>query len=565
MPKVPGFERQVQQTGVNVGRVQSTAPIEAFGGGQAVSRSVQQMKEVGAAASELFQKAKERGDTAKLFGAREELDKIFEEKRQEVQQTSGENAIGLPEQVNPDIDKRIEEIQKNLSNDDQRAAFEEEVRRARKTFNKGLNDHTNREFNKVFTAKTEAILSTNYKNSVDNFNDPEEVKTIIQDSKDKYSFYAEMNGIPKEQRDAKLAAIESDSHIGVIQRLADGGADLKAKEYYDKNKKVIDPTKRATVEKVIEETSYRGEAQRQTQEIISSMGLSEEALGKARQIKDPKIQDDVVRRIKDRISEKKQIDSLREEKTFQDLFDTLTRNGGNLDSLPASKVNGLPANLTRSLEARAKELKAGIPVNTDLETYYTLEQLASVPESRGKFMQLNLLDFRAKGKLNDSDFKFFSKMQADMRENKLDPKKMDGLQSKNSIINDNLTLLGIDLDKNASEDSIKKRNQFRRAVDQVVVQRQEATGKKVSNEELRDIVDKLSTKVITDRGFLWNVEKPAFELSPAEIIKVEYDDVPEGERTKIVNALNRRGKPVTNEKVRDMYRTKLIRLKSGGK
>ena len=78
---------------------------------------------------------------------------------------------------------------------------------------------------------------------------------------------------------------------------------------------------------------------------------------------------------------------------------------------------------------------------------------------------------------------------------------------------------------------------------------EQAKGKKLTADEMRAVVAKSFVKVQVERPFWFNTEKPAVLVDPADRLVI-----PASERTKIVDALKRNGRPTDEQTIQALYR-----------
>ena len=78
---------------------------------------------------------------------------------------------------------------------------------------------------------------------------------------------------------------------------------------------------------------------------------------------------------------------------------------------------------------------------------------------------------------------------------------------------------------------------------------EQAKGKKLTADEMRAVVASSFVKVQVDRPYWFNTEKPAALLDPADRLVI-----PDTERTKIVDAVKRNGRPTDEQTIQALYR-----------
>jgi len=461
----------------------------------------------------------------------------------------GKDSFGTPDVVGMDWEIGVKEIEKGLSTDRQRAAFRKRVRQRKANIDKNLMRHISKESLQYDNQVTESYIANEKNTALENFFDEERVDDSVARQRQAIINHADRNGLPAEYKKQKIKLLQSETYTGVITRILDGGADLEAKAYYEKNKHLIDGKHRRGIEKQLEVGTLMGDSQRATDEIFSKTTDFRKALDSARKIRDPKKRDEVVKRVKARISEEKMLEAESDKNNFDKAF-SIVESSKSMNSIPPSILARLDLGGKQALERRVKQLNEGLPTKTDLGTYYNLELMASNPKTRDKFLRLNLNTMR--DKLGDSDFKKFSKIQSEAASGKGSTNKLlDGLQSKNSIIGDTLNIIGVESGKGADPDDIRKAQLFRKRVDDEVVRRQEQTGKKVNNDELRKITESLATDFVIGSKYFGLVDKRkrSFEIDTSDIPSELYDTYKK--------ALSSRGLPSTDDNIMKLYQNKL--------
>ena len=187
---------------------------------------------------------------------------------------------------------------------------------------------------------------------------------------------------------------------------------------------------------------------------------------------------------------------------------------------------------------------------------------ASDPDRADEFKDEILPKYR--GELSDKDMYHLIELQAGLRKgDSKATKALDGYRTDSMIVNDALAAAGFDTGRNAGTKDKESVAKFRRMVDQQILMVQEKTGKKVNNNDVQQIVDSLMIKgKIKGSGWLWDDTARAFELSTDEAENF-MPEVPDDQRAKIVDALKKHGKPVTEEMIVNIFVKGLKGQKSG--
>lgn len=558
MPTVPTYNGpQIQQADAPRLQVETNAPIEAFGGGEARNRAFDQ-------ATSLVQKAKNNADELSVMEAESKLsaietDLLYNEKTG-IHARTGKDAFSLPNEISEKYKKESAAIMGTLTNDVQKRYFQQRVEQRFGDMNKQVQRHVFQQMKKYDDDTTSAYLKNTQAEAINNYQDPERLATAINNQKVAIARYGDRNGLPAEMIKMQTELAESEIHKKVVGRIIANGDDMLATKYFEANKDFLRGDDLVQVESHVKESSYRGESQRQTEAILNMNLPMSQALEKAKSIEDPKLQDLTVDRVKQEYHLK--------EIARRDYQEKAQINAGNF----IDKTKDLDAYIkqhpsdwasfdiqTKSrIEAYAADKKAGKNIVTDPATYYDLKTLAAIPETREKFLETNLMKYR--GQLSDSDFKKMVDLQSGMRKGDDKAKKtLDGFMSNSQVVDSSLVAAGFNMKDKETAAKIKL------SIDKQVADLEERTGKKATNQEIKQITDGLMLEVVTDKGFLWDTKKRAYELAPSDVLNIEMKDIPQSERVKIQDTLRRRGLNSDDRSIIELYSKKLKSLSVGKK
>lgn len=291
--------------------------------------------------------------------------------------------------------------------------------------------------------------------------------------------------------------------------------------------------------------NVRRESQAQEDSIIAKYGASQAALKAAREIDDPEVRDSTVNRIKVRQAEAKQAEQEFTETLSEEAL-AFINDGGKFADLPLRIKNGLKPSALNSLRSYAEQNATGGPRRTDPETLIELSELSAIDPQQ--FGELNMLDYRAK--LSDSDFEEFVDLQRKIRLGVVDG-KASGFMTLNQVRDQRLAELFGSARPSVKEPE-KKKQKRRNFIDQYENRLRllkEERGKVPGAEDAKKILDDLTAEVAIDRDFWFDTEKPVYELTDEDI-----PDVPDADRNEIIRELQKRGKPVTEQSIVDLYR-----------
>lgn len=472
--------------------------------------------------------------------------------------TKGKNAFEIDKQYQEAWKEKAVKMKQGLANDDQLMMFNQMESQMRNSSYNSIHSHISREADEFDKQTTSNYLKTYRDDAIMNFNNPDVIATSIERQKDAVAAMGQKYGLPGEVTKRSMQEVESKTHLGVVTRFLDSGGDTAGKEYFDmiKEKMTADDLSRAS--KLVEDATLRGEAQRTVDANFGQTDDYATLLERARSIKDDKLRDEVVRRTKNRIADDKAIKNAQRSENFEKAY-WILNDTKNVDKIPSSLMTSLdPADHTKIMNL-AKKIERGVEFSTDWPTYYNLEQMAGDPQTRQKFKSVNLLNYR--DKLDDTAFKKFSKMQNDMKSGKgtSDTQKLlDGIETKSSIVNGYLRSAGIETGAKASKDNQEKAAKFKRELDNRIVEKQQALGRKVTNEEIRSLSDGLMVEAVKDSAWFGDNSKRAFEVEASDL---SLDDVPQDRATDLIFKYQQRfGKNPTEQEIVEMH---LYLLKKG--
>lgn len=547
MPTVPRLNPQRLQTQAIPGaRVSTDAPIEAFGGGQSLDNVVNTAtNELNKYAADERQKANDvvtQDVYAKAVNKKNEY--LYDPKSGALAKT-GKNAFGVIDEYNQKFNKDMSDLENSLANDDQKEIARKIISQQSVDLNEALHRHVLSETKQVDSQVVKGALESSMNDAILNYSDPAKVDLNVGLQKKIIMSNADRNGLPAEMVKAQIEDAQSNTYMGVINRMLANGQDVLAKTTYDKVKGQISGKDVVAVEKALDEGTLRGESQRQSDAILLKTSNLMDALEMARKITDPKTRDATTLRIKEYGQSVQQAKNLDKEKTFQDASNIIEKNP-NVRNIPPSMWEKFTISEKSSLEKRAAHLASGAPEETNWTTYYELMNQATSDVERKKFLATDLLTKRHE--LADSEFKELTHLQASLK--KGDENAVAGYRTITQIVDGSLA--GIwDIKPSASKKDKEKVEFFRNEVNAQIYQWRESTGKKVvPPEEIQKIVDRLLTQRVVQKGYVWDSKKRTIEIGETDI---QINEVPKPAYNLIADSLKRQNRPVTDAAIIKFY------------
>jgi hypothetical protein len=551
---LPGVRKTAAETPLSTGagleqaRAQTAGAIADLGGTAA---------QVGARAFDaLQQQERQRADQVALLNADNQL-AAFENQRlydpaSGALAVKGRDAFDLPEKVGADFEQTASGIEEGLATDSQRQAFQRLKAQRWQSIDLTVRRHVFGEMQQYEAGELKSLINNAQSTAIANALDPRRVGEELSRAVAAIRTHAPRLGLGPEQVDEQIAAVTSATHVGVIDRLLSLDQSKAASIYFDETKGQIRGDAIGAVEKALEEGTLRASAQKQADAIVAAGGTLTDQREKARAIDDPKLRDAVMERIEHEAVVRDREDRERQETTLRGAFDVVDRTH-DVTQIPPVQWASFSGAERAGLRSYAESLARGVPVETDLPTYYDLlQQAADDPQA---FATVNLLQYR--GKLDSPEFKQLANVQMSLRQG--DRKKADedlqGFRTTNQIIEDSLSNYGIDPASKPTTPQGKAIAQLRRMLDRRVEEAAALTGRKPSSTDVQTMVDDLLSQPVTIPGSWWNFWPGGKSISDTtgRLLDLTPADIPADDRRQIEDALRRAGRPVSDATVLDLY------------
>ncbi len=547
---LPGARKTAAETATSTGAGAELAKA-------AVGQGLQQLGGTIAAVSNqhmgaIVQQEQERADNVALLKSQNQID-AWRSKRLLDSETGaftvkGEAAAGLPEAVLGEFDGVAGEIEKGL-NPRQRAKFQQVVSSRRIEMDLTLRRHTMNELDRFEQDELTSKVKNSVNAAIANAQDPKMIGAELDRAIGAVKLHGKNLGMGAEAIESKVREITSTTHEGVIEQLLSLDKDKAAKVYFEETRGQINGTSIAKIEKALEEGTLRGESQKRADAIIAKGGTLTEQRAAAREIDDSKLRDQVMTRIEHEANVRDREERETKEATSRQAFDILDRNP-DVRRIPPAMWSSFSGSERASLISYAEHKVKGVPVETDLPTYYGLMTKAS--EDPGAFVTTNLLQYRHQ--IGETEFKQLTNIQASIREGNRDAAAKGGLGdflTNKEIVDNTLQQYGITPGgKDQSKEDLERTLQFQRQLALSVAEEADRTKRKPDAAWIQKEADRiLSSQVVkAERGWFGGMS-----YTPRRAIDMTIKDVPADERKRIEAGLQQRGMPVSDQVVLDYF------------
>ena len=469
----------------------------------------------------------------------------------------GKAAFGLPEQVSREYEDYATKVESTLTTDRQRMAFARSRAQRKIALMADVHYHTSAETERFAAGEHEAAIAANTTAAIGHATNPPLLALDLAKIDQTLQERAVHLGLGPEARAQARLATRSDVHLGVIDRLLAEDKPQFAQAYLDEAKDEIAGDKLATLEKALEIGGLRQRSQAKADEILQTATTREDALAAVRAIDDPKLRDEVQARVRQDFDERKQADAEAHHQLLITAGNLIDRTG-RFDRIPPATVAQMTVQEKASLQQYARERASGT-LTTDWQVFYS--RMTEAGDDPQAFAERKL--FEDRGRLGDTEFKRLLELRLNIKEGNRQAadKELVPFQTRAQLVDDTLTLYGID--PNAKPDSAEGKAiaQLRHMVEQRVELLQSVTGRKATNQDIQSELDQILSTSVTVPGSWWNIVrrgKPFFDVRK-RLPALTIDDVPKALRPQIEAALTARRQPVSDATVLNLYLEHLLR------
>jgi len=584
MPRAPELQRQVVDAPAPNVRVGAAPTSETYGGqiGDTVSHAAVRMYDLQTRSS----------DHARVVEAETKANAEQLRIQQAVLNMKGKEAANAPQYAQEEWNKVHQDILGTLANDRQRAMYHSIGLAKGEMINRGALSHFNQEDERFQQETFKADIQSSIDVARANAESPTAVafeKDMQAQRIDEHAAKFGYAGTP--QHDAALIGVRSTTNREVIHGLLEKGQDLRANAYYTAllKQEHASPTQlqltapdRDIVEKAIFEGSTRGESRRQTQDILTKIGIEtpdqrRDAIGAARAITNDKVSDATVQRLEHEFSvfdQRKSEDYsqgyLQASKIIEDQGLKQPR-AGVRDLIPVPMWNSLTPEDQHNLELHLDRIRKPEDHPHDPKTWFDFQsltdvQLAKVKPEKLMGTYLNHFD----GTHYDRALAEWNAARNKVDKGDKDPKFISALTPREEImnawVNSGIVDNSIPRGKWTKEDETNY-NRFESQAARAL----SALPKDAKPEEIQKVLKgladaQLKQKYTVDPGiFSRNKQVPAIgmeDIKDARSIRIPLKEIPAPEQDTIKGLLRSGGKPITNDKIERIYA--LRKLQQGG-
>lgn len=552
MPTVPIYNRQVKTAALPDVKVIDRVPDGAFGSGfdtEAVDRA---LKGTASAIAEVYMNEQQRADEVAVTSAKKkltelELDLQFNPEYGYLNRKGKAAGEAIPD-VQTRWQKGSASILDGLSSDRQKAVFDKEIGSRWDSLGRHLNQHAFTEARQYDKDETDAYIENERNAAVANYSNPERVLRAIEEQKQSVYEFGKRNGSSDEEIKATLQAEASKTHAMILEQYINADQDLAAKSYFEKfgDQFVGKDTIRA--KELVEASSLRGESQRNADFLVGKHATEVDALAEANKIQEPKLRDETVKRVKELHATRRTMRQQAGEDLYNSLDLQIEQKKITYDAIPETKLSLL----TPAQRAGLNKKSNGEDIKTDRTLFNDLYRMGTTPETRSSFAAKDLTQYA--NKLSFGDQKELLRLQGQAR--KGEREELDDLHYNRRQLDNALAEYGYLANKKSKGDMEEYNRATLAAEDDMRFLQKSLGRKRLTNDEVKSVVDNLMKQELpgTERSII------GFEYGRKTILDIEPGEkipVPDVDRAKIIEALNKKGLPVSDARITAEYLKKL--------
>jgi len=556
MPQVPRYQKQVNEAGFPGVRVNTDAPLEAFGGGvsaqQATNANINYLKQV----EDIQLKAKQRADDAVTQEAYAKAinfknDYLYHPEKGALKR-QGKDALSYAKEDQEAFDKEMNGISSSLTNPIQRDMFEKIKGRVGSDFNQTLTNHASQEAEKLEIKSAIAGQEATIQDIGFNAANPQKTAEGFSILKSQTRSDPRLRGQDQQTIDVESQKVTSKAYTIAISNLVDHGHIGRARELREEaaNSKDITIQDLSQVDGLLKSGGVKQEAQNISDDLISKGKGESWALAQIRKIKDPDTREEARRKTKQHYSDIEEQTNKHARQRYDSAFD-LADKSGDVDAIPQSMWDKLEARERATIEKfiGVRRMNNGVvPTDEGLKNKL-LEDLAN-PATKLQAARENYNNYAAE--LSQRDLKYIQE-QADgvLKDDEKTTKRLNSFLNNNLKARATLKEAGIDLTPGDEADA-QDLGLFMKKFQEKVGQKS-AGGKELSEDEVQEILDDMVIDVEEDGWF--NANRKRYNVTPGLATLYDGVAIPDEIADSIIAGLRRRGLEVTPEAIAARYRS----------
>lgn len=244
----------VQATGIPSARVDESAPLEAFGGGQSEAGVTSAAGGLANVAGDLAMQQIDKANQVAHLDAVNKAQDAATQLQVQISQMRGKDALAAPDIMNKQWGDTVDKIRSSLQNGTQQAAFDRSTADLYHNLNHTTQTHVAQQMETYDDQTTSSFIANSKTAAVLNADDPDIVSDQLAKQTAVMKDWAGRKGIPVDSDifKQKLTDTLSSTHTDVIQSQLDAGNTNGADAYFAANKDGMNAADAMKMQKAIE-------------------------------------------------------------------------------------------------------------------------------------------------------------------------------------------------------------------------------------------------------------------------------------------------------------------------
>lgn len=282
-------------------------------------------------AQDAWHEEKAQQDSARVMDAYSQLgawqhENVFDPEKGALTK-QGKNAIGIADTTMQAFDDNGRKVMASLANDDQRMTFSKILRQERESVYGTLQRHEGQQLEAVKKQSFDDAVETSISNAGNNFTNPPAIQDAQTLGEHAIEVRATQLGWSEDTKAVALRQYRTKLHGAVLERMAETDG-VAAKTYLDAHAGELDGEARVKIDKLVDAASVRDLSRKQAEAV---QAYAPDDLGKqleaVKQVKNTKVYDETVSRLKADWSAKEKAQADQERDMLGRLFQGVDQSG----------------------------------------------------------------------------------------------------------------------------------------------------------------------------------------------------------------------------------------------
>lgn len=274
---VPRYDGpKVQPQGLPDVRIQPGQNVEeAFGGGASSAAVSSAGRELGNQVARISAYEQQQADEVAVQDADLQAGLLQNKLHVDVQKMQGKDSMGAQDYISKHWTEGTEKIKAGMANDYQRQLLDKRLKIRYLNLDQTAQVHQGNEMARYDQQTSDAYLKNAQNDAVLNFDNPERIRLSLYQQEQSIYQYARRNGWSDDQIKAAYADARNRTHVGVINKMLAENQVGEAHDYFQANKKFIEPDDQTRLSAFIERENLLLSASDKADEILA--GAKDEA------------------------------------------------------------------------------------------------------------------------------------------------------------------------------------------------------------------------------------------------------------------------------------------------